>query len=329
MADTVVVIGSNSFSGAHFTDYILGKGISTIGVSRSPEPHKIFLPYKEHNYKNFTFYQLDLNQDLEEILGVIKSIRATFVVNFAAQSMVGQSWHSPVDWFRTNVMSTVLLANGLRDIDSLKRYVHISTPEVYGSTNGLVKEDHCYNPSTPYAVSRSAADMYLKVLFQAYEFPVIITRAANVFGQGQQLYRIIPRTILFFLTGQKLKLHGGGVSVRSFVHVRDVADGTWRAAVNGESGAIYHFSTTHVISIRSLVEMIANQLGVSFNEHVEKSSERLGKDSAYMLDSSFAQESLGWEAKISLEQGIEETIGWVKKNLIILKNQPLAYTHKP
>ena len=89
------------------------------------------------------------------------------------------------------------LHDGLRKFDWLKRYVHISTPEVYGSCEGLVKEDNPFSPSTPYAVSRAAADMSLLSFIKAYNFPVVFTRAANVYGEHQQLYRIIPRTILF------------------------------------------------------------------------------------------------------------------------------------
>jgi dTDP-glucose 4,6-dehydratase len=171
--------------------------------------------------------------------------------------------------------------------------------------------------------------MSLMSFYKAYKFPVAFTRAANVYGPGQQLYRIMPRTILFFLTGRKLQLHGGGHSVRSFVHMRDVADGTLRVARESIPGEIYHFSTGRNISIRSLVEMIAGQLNVSFKDHVEVAGERLGKDAAYLLDSTKAREKLGWNDQISLEQGIEETIAWVRDNLDEIRKQPLEYIHKP
>jgi dTDP-glucose 4,6-dehydratase len=158
---------------------------------------------------------------------------------------------------------------------------------------------------------------------------VTFTRAANVYGPGQQLYRIIPRTILFFLLGRKLQLHGGGASVRSFIHIRDVADGTLRVARQAPLGEIYHFSTSRNISIRVLVELIAKQLKVDFNKYVDVVGERLGKDAAYLLDSTKARKTLGWQDQISLEQGIEETIAWVRDNLDILKQVPFDYIHKP
>lgn len=324
----MVVIGSNSFSGSHFIDFALEEKIDVIGMSRSPEPDSVFLPYKRHTDSTFRFFQLDLNHDLEKMMNVFNDFKPDYVINFAAQSMVGQSWEHPEHWFQTNVVANVKLHDRLRKCDYLKKYVHVSTPEVYGTCEGLIDERTEYYPSTPYAVSRAAADMSLSSFAKTYDFPVVFTRAANVFGPGQQLYRIIPRAVLYFLIGEKLQLHGGGTSVRSFIHIKDVANGTLLAAQKGKSGEIFHFSTTRNISIRSLVEMIAQQLNVSFDENVEIAGERLGKDSAYLLDSTKAKSKLKWEDKISLEQGIEETIKWIKDNLEIIKRQPLEYIHK-
>jgi len=329
MSEKIVVIGSNSFSGSHFVDHALEKGLDVIGISRSPEPHSVFLPYKKRKDLHFRFFQCDLNGDLTEIMKVLEDFQPDYVVNFAAQSMVAESWHHPEHWFQTNVVGTVRLHDHLRKCDFLKKYVHVSTPEVYGTCEGVVKENTNYCPSTPYAVSRAAADMSLMSFYKAYGFPVALTRAANVYGPSQQLYRIIPRAILFFLLGRKLQLHGGGRSVRSFIHIRDVANGTLRVARKAPSGEIYHFSTFRNISIRALVELISKQLNVDFDKNVDVVGERLGKDAAYLLDSTKAKETLGWEDQISLEQGIEETIAWVRDNLDILKEQPFDYIHKP
>ncbi len=329
MNEKIAVIGSNSFSGSNFVDYLLDNGLEVIGISRSQEPNPVFLPYKRHENAPFKFHQLDLNHNLDEIINVIAEFKADYVVNFAAQGMVAQSWQHPEHWFQTNAVANVMLHDRLRKLEFLKKYVHISTPEVYGTCEGLVPENTNYSPSTPYAVSRAAADMSLMSFVKAYNFPVAFTRAANVFGSGQQLYRIIPRTVLYFLTGKKLQLHGGGHSVRSFIHIRDVADGTLRVARKAEPGEIFHFSTSRNISIRSLVEMIAEQLNVSFEDNVEVVGDRLGKDAAYLLDNAKAKKTLEWEPKISLEQGIDETIKWIKDNLEIIKQQPFDYIHKP
>ena len=328
MSDKILVLGSNSFSGASFVRYLLENGKEVVGVSRSPEPNAALLPYKWGNHAAFRFYQLDLNRDLDAIMDVIHDFQPGYVINFAAQSMVAESWQHPGDWFRTNVVANVELHDRLRRCDFLKKYIHVSTPEVYGSCQGSVREDAPCNPSTPYAVSRAACDMSLMSFFRAYRFPVVFTRAANVYGPGQQLYRIIPRAILFIRLGRKLPLHGGGASVRSFIHIRDVADGTWRVARDGRPGEIYHLSTPRLISIRELVERICQRMGVAFSDHVDVVGERLGKDAAYILDSTKARETLGWRDAVGLETGIDETIAWVDRNIDDLKNQPFDYVHK-
>ena len=294
------------------------------------EPHAAFLPYRWSGHDSgFRFFKLDLNHDLDEIVALTRKERPQYVVNFAAQSMVAESWQNPDHWFMTNVVSTVRLHEQLRRFDFLKKYVHVTTPEVYGSTSGLVDEEAPFNPSTPYAVSRAAADMSLRTFFAAYRFPVVFTRAANVFGPGQQLYRIIPRTIMYIKLGRKLQLHGGGVSERSFIDSRDVSDATWRVARDGLPGETYHISTDRRVTIRQLVEMICERLGARFEDSVEVVGERLGKDAAYRLDSAKIRRELGWADRISLEQGIEDTIAWVERYFDELKTQPQQYEHKP
>jgi dTDP-glucose 4,6-dehydratase len=211
----------------------------------------------------------------------------------------------------------------------LERYVHVSTPEVYGSCEGLVKEDAPYNPSTPYATSRAACDMSLRNFLENYGFPVVFTRAANVFGPGQQLYRIVPRTILYILLGRKLSLHGGGRSLRSFISIRDVAEGTWRASLKGEPGAIYHLSTDRHIAIRDVVGEVCRQMGARFEDVVEIADDRAGKDAAYLLDSTRAHEELEWRPEQEFEDVVTETIDWARENFEELKTQPLEYIHKP
>jgi dTDP-glucose 4,6-dehydratase len=325
-----LVVGSNSFSGSNFVDHLLGEGYAVIGCSRSPEPHPAFLPYKWSNKAGaFRFFQYDLNRDLDALMELTNRERPAFVINFAAQSMVGESWKNPDHWFMTNVVSTVRFHERLRQCDFLKKYVHVTTPEVYGSTSGLIAENAPFNPSTPYAVSRAAADMSLKTFFSSYGFPVVFTRAANVFGPGQQLYRIIPRTILFIKLSRKLQLHGGGHSERSFIHIRDVADATKRVMRDGTSGEAYHISTNRIVSVRDLVKLICEKLKTRFDECVEVVGERLGKDAAYRLDSGKLRKQLGWKDCVSLEQGIDDTIAWVERWLPDLKKQPFDYVHKP
>jgi dTDP-glucose 4,6-dehydratase len=267
MTHRFLVIGSNSFSGAHFCRYLLMRDHGVMGVSRSPEPNSVFLPYRWLlDQTGFRFEQIDLNHQLPELIALIQDFQPEYVVNFAAQGMVAQSWKVPEHWYQTNVVAQVKLHDQLRQLPALKKYVHITTPEVYGSTEGWIKEHFYFAPSTPYAVSRAACDLHLLSFFKAYQFPVVFTRAANVYGPGQQLYRIMPRTMLFARLGKTLPLHGGGQSIRSFIHIEDVADATYRVALQGTPGNAYHISGDQTVSIRGLVEQIADLTGVAFED---------------------------------------------------------------
>lgn len=329
---SLVVIGSNSISGASFIRHCLQQGRSVIGVSRSAELPTCFLPYRwldSSLQAKFSFHQMDLNHDTQNILDIIIENNSPCVVNFAAQSMVAESWANPEHWYQTNVLANVRLHEGLRKLNCLRKYVHISTPEVYGNCEGTVIENEHYQPSTPYAASRAACDLHLITYFKRYGFPVCFTRAANVYGPGQQLYRIIPRTVMAVLTGEKLQLQGGGHSVRSFIHLDDVADATLRIADTGKLGEIYHLSTARFVSIRELVQLICERMGANFSEIVEIVEDRPGKDAAYLLDSTKARTTLGWADQVDLEEGIDGVIAWARSQQSNLALQPLAYQHKP
>ena len=148
-------------------------------------------------------------------------------------------------------------------------------------------------------------------------------------GPGQQLYRIIPRTILFARLGRKMQLHGGGISKRVFIDMRDVCEATWLAMIKGKIGECYHISGDEVVTIRALVERVAAKMGKDISDLADIGEERLGKDAAYLLDAKKIRTTLGWSDKITLDEGLDDCIAWVDKNLDTLRNQQFDYVHKP
>jgi dTDP-glucose 4,6-dehydratase len=330
----LLVIGSNSFSGAHFVDYALQRGYPVLGISRSRIVKAPFWPLSWNEGKDvagarFRFVQADLNEELPVIKDEIKRFRPSHIVNFAALGMVAESWLYPTDYFRTNLLSQVALHDYLRRMPFLKKYLHVGTPEVYGHTDGLVDESADFRPSTPYAASRAACDLHLKTFLNEYRFPVVWTRSANVFGPGQQAYRIVPRTMLSIRLGQRLPLHGGGMSARSFIHIRDVCNATLEIALKAEPGKCYHIATQRTIKISDLVITICEIAGADFKELVEIVPERRGKDNAYLLNSNQLRRELGWRDRIGLMEGLTETLTWVDRYLPDLAHMPLDYHHKP
>ena len=322
------VIGSNSFSGASFVAGALGSGAEVLGVSRSAEPDAATLPYRWADHARFSFRRLDLNRDLDALEAALREFAPDYVVNFAAQGMVAQSWVCPEHWYQTNTVAMARLHDRLRRLPGLKKFVHASTPEVYGNTSGLVREDAPFRPSTPYAISKAACDMNLLAFHKAYGLPVALTRAANVCGPGQQLYRIIPKTILSILTGKKLRLEGGGQSVRSFIHIHDVVEATLQIARRGAPGEIYHLATDRNQTIRALVEEICRQMGAAFDDCVEIVEGRLGQDAAYLLDSTKARTQLGWLPRRTVEDAVRDTIQWMRQHLDRLRQLPAEYVHR-
>ncbi|MCB1107764.1 MAG: GDP-mannose 4,6-dehydratase [Chlamydiia bacterium] len=325
----VLVIGSNSFSGSDFIDLLLEKGeYKVTGVSRSPEKDSLFLPYRTKNSPHFTFAQIDLNQDLGKLDQLLETFQPEYIVNFAAQSEVGPSWDNPHHWFQTNAVALTSLANLLKDKTFLKKYVHISSPEVYGHCEGFIKEDSPVNPSTPYAASKAAGDLSLFTFYKNFNFPLVMIRATNVYGAHQQLFKIIPRTAIYLKNNKKIGLHGGGVAVKSYIHIRDVSQGTLLAMEKGRLGEIYHISPDKGVSVKEVVKTICNKMNTSFEESIEIAPERLGQDKAYTIDSTKIRTELGWKPEISLEEGINQTVKWVNSHFDAIRHQPLEYVHK-
>lgn len=325
----ILVIGSNSPTGANFCAHALELGIEVIATSRSIEAPSVFLAYKWKGKTGLTFEQVDLNHDIKDLRTLITRHRPKHIINFASQSMVAESWKNPSHWIQTNIVANAELLELLRSFDFLERYIHFSTPEVYGNTENWVSEHRNYSPSTPYALSRAAGDMNVALLTQTYGFPAVITRSANVYGEGQKLYRIIPRTLLCCFTGQTLPLQGGGISERSFIHFDDISRALMLIFKQGKNGDDYHISSSQSTSIREVVSMICEITNVSFDNLVEFTEERLGKDQAYFLDATKIYQELGWSPQINMETGLDRCARWCMENLDVLRQLPQVYSHKP
>ena len=327
----VMVIGSNSFSGQDFVDLLLDEtDCRVIGVSRSPEKPPVFCRYRlrdSGDSGDFTYHQLDLNDDAEAIGELLERERPDVIVNFAAQSEVAPSWDNPWHWYQTNVVALSKLTQRLIGKDWLDTYVHISSPEVYGTTEGIVHEDGLIDPSTPYAASKAAADLHLSTLEKNFDFPLAWIRATNVYGPGQQLFKIIPRSFIRIRQGETIQLHGGGVAVKSYIHIRDVSRAELAVAAGGRRGG-WHVSPDEGVEVREVVGRICDAAGVSFDTAVEAVEERLGQDRAYVISSERARADLGWKPEVSLEEGISQTGAWIDENWAEIERLPHDYQHQ-
>jgi dTDP-glucose 4,6-dehydratase len=329
MAKTVV-LGSNSFSGQDFIDLLLQEtDDEVIGVSRSPEKPPIFLRYRSNpQLHRYTFRRMDMNRDMDPLLELLDREQPARIVNFAAQSEVAPSWEHPEHWFETNTVALARMVNHLRRRDYLKRYLHVSSPEAYGDCVGNVTEASPDNPSTPYAASKSAADMLLRVYHRQYGFPLLTVRATNVYGARQQLFKIIPRSVIYMKLGKTIQLHGGGRAVKSYIHIRDVSAGELAILDKGRLGERYHLSPNGGIAVRDVVAMIAERLGKRFEDVTEVVGERPGQDAAYVIDHTKITRELGWQPGISVAEGIDDVLYWITSNWEAIQHEHLDYVHQ-
>lgn len=324
----IAVIGCNSFSGAHFIDLLLAnRNNFVIGIDRVPKG-PLFLPYLQKSQDMMRYYNYDLNEDNIKIAQLLKDSQVEYIVNFAALSEVAPSWEHPEQWYETNVVALTKLINTIKTLPSLKRYVHISSPEVYGTCEGVVREDAPFNPSTPYAASKAAADMSLFTFYKNFNFPLVVMRATNVYGAHQQLFKIIPRTAIYLNMGRKIPLHGGGEAVKSYIHIKDVVRGYLAGMLQGRPGEIYHLSPDGGVSVKDVVIKLCVFAGYSPSEAIEVVAERLGQDKAYVIDSSKARREFSWYPVVSLDQGLQEVVSWVSQYWHEIQSQPLEYIHQ-
>lgn len=326
--DRALVMGSNSFGASRLIDDFISKDYSVLGISKSKLSSFTFAPYRNNPKKEkFRFVQSDINKDHKSFVSRIHDFEPNVIVDFAGLGMVAESWIDPAAWYQTNVVSKVALFKELNKLSSLEKYIRISTPEVYGSSDSLISNLSALNPSTPYALSHATIDQHLRLIHSQFDFPFVIGRFANFYGAGQQLYRIIPKTFIKFMCKNRIKLHGGGLSKRSFIHASDVSNGIQAMITRGNIGEIYHFSTPQIFTIKEVVQKIAEISEVSFEDYVMNVEDRPGKDHKYQMDTSYSHSSLGWEPLIDFDQGLDEVRQWIEANRDDFAKAQLEYTY--
>lgn len=328
--DKLLVIGAGSFSGVDFVRHALTTEKYTVYAQSRTFKSNCFFSYDQ---KQATHIYCDLNKNAEAFFETIRRIEPAYIVNFAAQSEVPQSWDHPDHWYNTNTVFIAKLAKFLADAPYLKKYLHVSTPELYGTSDDLITESQPYNPSTPYAASKMAGDICLQLFQKQFGLPVLFIRSANVCGPTQQLWKIIPRSILKILKGDRVSLHGGGGSIRGFTDIRDVSRAENILLEDGLVGEIYHVSNHEFPTIREVVFKVYTELKERgmlsgfFEDYTEDVPQRPGNDKAYKLNYDKIKK-LGWEPKISIDQSIYDTVSWILNNYTELSKLSDQYIHK-
>lgn len=320
------VLGGGGSFGLHASLFLLNNNpaCTVIGIGRN------FLRDKSFNldiesYKNYKYYSYHIYYEQDLLLEILEREKPEVIINFAAQGEGAVSWKHSWRFFETNSVALTKLCEDLSKKKWLKRFIHIGTSEMYGSVDKPSKESDPIQPSSPYAASKVAFDLYLLSISKFLNFPMNIIRPSNAYCSGQLLHRIIPKTIVSALIGKKIPLHGGGKAEKSYIHARDLGRAIYLVSEKAPLGKIYNAGPKMPTSIKSVVELCANALGKNFEEICNMAPDRLGQDSKYWLDSSSIFQDTGWKQEIFWEEGLKEVIEWAKKNINYLKNYSTDY----
>jgi len=263
--------------------------------------------------QNYLFFNYNLN-DYKSILELLKKYDVDTIIHFAAQTHVDNSFGNSLQFTLDNVYGTHTLLECSREYGKIKRFIHISTDEVYGEVE--LDEEECYEtkilkPTNPYAATKASAEHLVFSYYHSFKLPIIITRGNNVYGPRQYPEKLIPKFIKQLLNNEKCTIHGEGKTVRNFIHVYDVCTAIETIMVKGSIGEIYNIGTNNEYNVleitKKLVKIIKND--DSIDDYVTFIEDRPFNDLRYSV-SSKKLNSLGWRESIYFNDGLNTTIDW-------------------
>ncbi len=307
----ILITGGCGFIGTNFSKYWLEKypedkiiNLDNVTYAGNIDNLKEF-----ENNENYSFIKGDIC-DKALVESIMKDIDIVF--NFAAESHVDNSIKGPMIFTETNVLGTHVLLESARN-NKIKRFIHISTDEVYGSIkNGSFKETDILKPNSPYSASKAAAEMIARSYNITFNLPVIITRSSNNYGPYQYPEKVIPLFVTNLIENKKVPLYGTGMNVRDWIYVVDNCEAIDFISKNGKIGEIYNIGGGNEIPNIELTKKILKEMGKdeSFIDHVE---DRLAHDFRYSVNCEKINK-LGWKPRFNFNNALKETIQWYKAN---------------
>ena len=301
--------------------HLRSQDLDVFGIGRGPEkPAPLWLVPEGYRY-----YQAHLGTQKQKTLQILDAEKPDVIFNFAAQGEGAASFKTPWAFYHTNCVILSRLMEKIRTRKYLKRFVHISTSELYGS-GGPFSETDPVKATSPYSISKAAFDLHLETLYRVYGFPMQIVRPSNCVCEGMQLHRVVPQALMAAVGGRKMTLQGN--AKKSFLHTQDLAEGLLTVLEKGSIGETFNVGPPEATSIREVVQICADVAGVPFSDFVDEATGRLGEDAQYLLDSSKIS-ALGWKQTISLTTAIERMHAWVVEYKDEILNLPSAYVVTP
>jgi len=311
----VLVTGSEGFIGSHLTELLVEKGFEV----------KAFVRYnfkndwgwlEESKYKNdIEIYTGDV-RDFDSVYDAMKDVDVVF--HLAALIGIPYSYISPLAYIKTNTEGTYNVLESGRKLN-LKRIIITSTSEIYGTAQYVpIDEKHPYNPQSPYAASKAAADHLALSYYRSFGTPVTIIRPFNTYGPRQSARAVIPTIISQILAGKKQIKLGNLSPTRDLNYVKDIANGFITVGLHENTiGDVYNLGTGQEISIGDLAEKIIELTGkeVEIIEDTQRIRPEKSEVERLLSNAEKAKKTTSWEPKYMLEEGLKETIDWIQDNL--------------
>ena len=271
------------------------------------------------NHTNHKFVRGDIC-DGPLVEKVIDDHKIEAIINFAAETHVDRSILAPKEFIETNITGTLTLLEAARD-KKIKRFVQISTDEVYGSlgTEGKFTEDTPLSPNSPYSASKTSADLLVKAFGHTWGLEYNITRCSNNYGRYQFPEKMVPLMINNALHDKDLPMYGDGLYVRDWLYVYDHCAAVWKVLTEAPAGQTYNIGGCNEKTNLEVVEKILQRLDKpkSLIKHVK---DRPGHDRRYAIDASKIMNQLNWRPTVSFEEGLDRTIDWYLQNSKWLAN---------
>lgn len=307
----ILVTGGSGFIGSNFVRTVLQKynDIELVNLDKLTYAGNLENLKDIENNPNYKLIKGDVC-DVKLVDDLTKDVDIIF--NFAAESHVDRSIENSSVFIKTNILGTHNLLEAARRND-VKRFVQISTDEVYGSIKqGSFKETDVLKPNSPYSASKAAADLLCSSYFVTHNLPMLITRSSNNFGPYQYPEKVIPLFITNLIEEKKVPLYGDGLNVRDWIYVIDNCEAIWFAAEKGKIGEIYNVGGNNELQNIELTKRILKEMDKN-EEWIEYVKDRLGHDRRYSLDCKKIND-LGWKPRFNFEQALKETVDWYKNN---------------
>lgn len=310
--EKVLVTGGTGFIGAEIVPKLIAKGYEVEVLERYVTGR-----YKLDKSSDYVIHYASLT-DYPATRKVIRDSLPDYVIHLAAVSAVAFSYDHYIEACETNFVGTANLAEACyRDVPHFKQFIMAGTSEEYGITlmdkNKKLTEDSTLSPNSPYAVSKVAADLYLRYMFAAYKFPYTIMRPYNTYGRKSNTHFFVERTISQMLTQDKVYL-GDPDAIRDWIYVDDHVDGYVKALGNSKAiGETIQLCAGKGYTTRETAEMIAKLVGFK-GEVFWNATQKRPLDAHILIgDNSKAKKLLGWEPKTSLEEGLKKTIDYYRR----------------